>query len=437
MRPMGVDYTDIKQNYVELHTALDAKECRKGTLLSTTILIGTSGIGAGMLTLPHAVQEAGLRGGILYLLLGACTSIVSTIVLGIGSRAVEADTYGRIIEGAVRSTIRLGGISIVDAGFFVYLLACVVAYLLFVGDFFFALTQNIPGGEWCTKPVIIYAVAFGAVGPLTCRNEMNFLQRAAGAGIFIMIFTCAVVVGKSVSLIPDRWDDIVESINAPMRIDLSSLKAFGGMLYAYDIGATVPAIASEMQAPTPRRLMIASIGGICLDLVIYVVLSFTVYFSFVGYVWPDNTVGTRDDFTKNFPSDDPMMSACRLLLFCVFVCVIPLANIPAMQCLYVCIGQAKGDQLWKPTLAQRAGLVYAALVPVAVLAANYSHVGEFVDWLGSFGACPEMLAGPMLLVAFGHVGTWLPPWARCLSVVTALAMMALLWSSAIAGFMQN
>lgn len=429
---MGVDYVDI-QAHLNVKVAESSEVPQRGSILPSIVLFGTAGIGSGMLTLPHAVQEAGVSCGLLFLLLGFCISLLSTVVLSIGSRAMQVDTYGGVIEGAVRTQIRLGGISVVDAYFFVYLLGCVTAYLLFVGDFLEALMQNIPGAEWCTKSVIIYGVTFGIVGPLTCRNEMGILEKAAGTSIFIMIFTCAAVVGKSTSLIPDRWDDIAQSMRTPMKLDLSSLKAFGAMLYAYDIGATVPVIASEMPMPTPRRLALAALGGIGLDLIFYFVISFTVYFSFVGHAWDDSTVGTRADFTQNFPSDDGLMSACRFMLSCVFVCVIPLACIPAMRSLYVCIGQAKHDHCWKPRPLQRVCLVYGALSPVAILAANYSDMGNFVDMLGSFGACPEMLAGPLLLVACKHVGTRLPSWARYVFVIGAVAMMVLLWSSAIIG----
>merc|ERR1711879_758224 len=98
---------------------------------------------------------------------------------------------------------------------------------------------------------------------------------------------------------------------------------------------------------------------------------------------------------------------------------------------YVCIGQASGKSGWEPTLKQRIYAVYGSLVPSAILAASSTHVGAIVALLGSIGGCPEIVVGPLLLVAFRHVGSSTPRALRYPAIAAMISLMALLWASSI------
>merc|ERR1740121_1295498 len=129
---------------------------------------------------------------------------------------------------------------------------------------------------------------------------MNLLQPAAKAGVFATLITCAVVIAKSIPQFRKRWAEIDDALSAPPPLSFASISVFGCMLYAYSIGANVPAIIVEMQQPTTRRLLIASVCSSILCLALFIPLTLAVYLSFVGHVWEDGTVGTHSDFTQNY-----------------------------------------------------------------------------------------------------------------------------------------
>ena len=88
--------------YQELQDKVEGEDDRHhGTLFSTTLLFATSGMGAGMLTLPFTVQEAGPATALCLMLIGSVLSAVSTAILSIGACELEANTYGQLMERAV------------------------------------------------------------------------------------------------------------------------------------------------------------------------------------------------------------------------------------------------------------------------------------------------------------------------------------------------
>lgn len=423
---MAIDSKYCQDGYVALPESGEPHQ--KGTVKSTATLLTSSGMGAGMLTLPYAVGMAGPKVGALLLVSGALISCASTVALALGSIKLGAKTYGELVEGAVGTPIRLRGVSVVDACFFVYLLGCVSAFILFIGDFVPAIMQSIPYGSWCDKSVAMTVVTLGVIAPLACMNEMNAMNRLASLSIVAIGITASTVSFKSYYLIADDWENVVETVGSPMQFSWASLRALGCMFYAFDVGSVVPPIAAELHEPTAAKVVKAVMLSSTANFLVYAVLSFLVYFSFAGHRWENGTVGTSSDFTNNF-GDDPAMLICRVLLCLTFVCTCTNCCMAAMKSLYVCIGQALHNEHWEPTCRQRLVAVYGSLVPVALLAMNCKGAESVVAILGSVGACPEIVAGPLLLVAFNHVGSEMPRLVRYLLMGAMMSLMLLLWTS--------
>merc|ERR1719198_1609283 len=72
----------------------------KGSVQSTCVLLASSGLGSGMLTLPKAVQQAGPVATIILLVVGVVLSIFSTVALLFACPRLQAGTYGVVIEKA-------------------------------------------------------------------------------------------------------------------------------------------------------------------------------------------------------------------------------------------------------------------------------------------------------------------------------------------------
>jgi|EP00927_Polykrikos_kofoidii_P073201 amino acid permease len=415
-------------DYAELLEGDGKKQRQRGTVLSTGLLLASGTMGAGMLTLPFAVQQAGVKTGLLLLVLAALNSFATTLALGIGSVVLGARTYGEVVERAVGSPIRIRGVSIIDGIFVVYLCACASAFLLFIGDFSGPLLENVSKANWCNGSVALCVVAFAVVGPLTTMNEMNAVARVSNLSIVAMAFTCISVIWKSAPRIFDNQEQIGVALREPLQVSRGSLQTLGCLFYAFDMGSIVPPIVSELQDPTPLRLGKATAISTVIIGSAYALLAFIIQLAFVGHQFPDGFVGTRSDFTKNFDGNDTLMSLCRMLLIFCFTCSCCQLLMAAMKSAYLTIGQARGKEGWEPSLLARSLIIFGSLIPVVLLATAVPQVGTIVSALGSIGGCPEIFMGPVLLIAFRHVGASMSRLQRTILITCAMSLMILCWS---------
>lgn len=352
--------------------------------------------------------------------------------MSVGAAKLHATTYGALLEKSTRSEVRVSGVSVVDLYFYVYLSGVVVAFLIFIGDFVPPLTSNVPALAWVDRENSIHLVALLFMGPCACMNEMNWMATFGQGSMLVVVFTCCVVIAKSVPQVYDKWDLVVESWNQPIHFSWASLRALGCMFYAFDIGSVVPPTACEMKDQSLSGLVSAAIYGTVGVAIAYIVLAFSVFFSFLGHEWEDGHVGTRSDFTENYGDEDSWMSICRFLLVWTFVCSSTLAFVPGLKSLYICVGQFRGlGDDWEPEMKVRIMMVYGTLVPVALVAAKIPNVGKVVTWLGCVCGAPEILVGPLLLVAWGHV--FKDRLMKVVFAVFAIGTMCLLWASSFEG----
>lgn len=206
--------------------------------------------------------------GCVLLFVGFLLSFLSTWVILLGASRLNANTYGVLVDRSLNYAATLCGLPAVDCLFFLYLLACEVSFLMFLGDFIPSLTSLSPSLTFIDRTVVIYVCALCIICPFVASNEMNFVRHIANFGILAVLFTCCVVIGKACTLIPEQGDAVGQAwARDPAPWDM--LQSSGIIVFAFCIGANVPSIAVEMKEPTVYNTFLAAIIGNTVMLICY------------------------------------------------------------------------------------------------------------------------------------------------------------------------
>ena len=106
------------------------EETRHGTLWSSVITLTTTAAGAGILTLPYALKDAGLVGGLATLMLCAVVSDYSMLQLVRASRQTGATSYRDV--GVKTWGVWMG--TVVDASMLALLLGASIVFVIIMVD---------------------------------------------------------------------------------------------------------------------------------------------------------------------------------------------------------------------------------------------------------------------------------------------------------------
>jgi amino acid permease len=137
-------------------------------------------LGAGVLALPYALQQAGLVWGGILLLLAASSTLYSLQLLVEACRFFDTYTYEGIVQLALGKRAR----TITEVSILLFCGGCAVAYIITVGDIVESLSFN---RNWAMLIVWIVAML-----PLSLLRTMTSLQSASGVGIFSIFLLIAV-----------------------------------------------------------------------------------------------------------------------------------------------------------------------------------------------------------------------------------------------------
>eukprot|EP01068_Selenidium_serpulae_P019744 Selendium_serpulae@DN7173_c0_g1_i1.p1 len=165
-----------------------------GSVAATTLVLTASSIGTGILTLPWAVQEAGLLLGPLLLVASAVVCNISMNILMIGARDAGCSTYAQLV---IRSLRWAPLEAIIEFLIFFEVILAVASYLVFLGDFVPALLDNLdfPTWMWWLKDregvIIIFAVVSY---PLCLPKNLSFLRYASVVSVGCLLYITAAVV---------------------------------------------------------------------------------------------------------------------------------------------------------------------------------------------------------------------------------------------------
>lgn len=220
-------------------------------------------LGAGILSLPFSMQQAGYLGGIFLMLMSAWSTRASIDILTHASDYYQIYTYEGVVEKC------LGGFArkVVEWSILVFCIGCAVAYCIAVGDILqiSGLLLPVEHGARELSMVLLWLVA---MLPLSLLRTMKSLQFSSTIGIASI---CTLVFAAFIHLMEDKMDhpSQTNSTNAtewlvssnstdhstPSRLwpehgGISILQACPIILFAFCCQVNVLAIFEELPART-------------------------------------------------------------------------------------------------------------------------------------------------------------------------------------------
>jgi amino acid permease len=160
------------------------------TILGAVANLCSATLGAGVLALPFALEQAGLICGLLLLLGSAWATTVSIELLVVACDLYSLSTYEQVVQHVLGPRAR----QVVEGSILVFCIGCAVAYLIAVGDIVEQLLSLWIGENegdaskdaaaaaksrrWAIALVWMFAML-----PLSCLRRMKSLQCASGVGL--------------------------------------------------------------------------------------------------------------------------------------------------------------------------------------------------------------------------------------------------------------
>lgn len=207
-------------------------------------------LGAGVLALPYAMQQAGLIVGTILLLLSAGATIASIEILIQAINYYHCTTYETLAQHVIGSWCR----SMVECAVLIFCGGCAVAYIIAVGDI---LEQShiLIANSRSVSMILAWTLA---MLPLSLLRTMNSLQFASSVGIAAI---GTLVFASLVHYISNTNPDESSNTNTPVQLrdfwwpvdGLRSVMMAGPIVFfAFSCQTNVCAIYNEMIVPSPN-----------------------------------------------------------------------------------------------------------------------------------------------------------------------------------------
>eukprot|EP00747_Dinoflagellata_sp_TGD_P031377 gnl/TRDRNA2_/TRDRNA2_135235_c0_seq1.p1 gnl/TRDRNA2_/TRDRNA2_135235_c0~~gnl/TRDRNA2_/TRDRNA2_135235_c0_seq1.p1 ORF type:complete len:416 (-),score=41.63 gnl/TRDRNA2_/TRDRNA2_135235_c0_seq1:24-1130(-) len=361
-------------------------------------------------------------------------SFTSTLVMFLGSTRLRADTYGVVVDKSLGFQAQFLGLPLVDTMFCIYLVACNVGFLMFLGDYVPEIAALVSGDDnACSRSVAIWSCAL-IIALFTASNSMRFISYIASCGVLVVLFTATVMVNESWWRIPQQGAAVMKAWQEPISLSWQTLQASGNILFSFCITGNVPPIATDFRLPTVARSAAATGLAHMIMFLFYLILAFAGYFSFITRK-PDS------DILTYYPQNDIRFVAARTMLCVTLISCSTLSFVPAMKSFYIVLGQVRrvspdSNDSNEPSAGVRMLSVGVMAGACATVASQASNVGIIISWLGCFFGTLELLAAPLALVLCGHVGSFSRPSRWAIFVITVIIGM-FLWTAAVVDVVQG
>ena len=354
----------------------------------------SAAIGGGILCLPYVFSLVGLVNGFILLAIAAFLAYISMRMLLLSAERMCIYSYGKLFAHSMNSPMAGPVLDVITTSFGV---GVVIAYFVFLGDFMppiFATMGVAISRSFCI--VLCCALAI----PLVLPVKLSALQYLTPVSTLSLVFTAFVVLARCSELQSMRLpgtSDIDLGI-----VSMSLFKAFAIVISSFICHTNVVAVAGELVDPSvPRAEKIASRAAL-VQLALYLVISTCGYLSFGKSI--------QQNFIRNYPVDDHLITACRVMLSVTIFCGLPINTNPTAKSLVnlvQSVGADKRDSLLpatpsdvsNPMPSLRIGFGIATLILGAVVLLMVPGIADVIGLLGgSFGTL-IMLVFPALIYA--------------------------------------
>lgn len=286
-----------------------------GSLRGCIISLIFSALGAGILSLPWAIARLGLVVGVLVLICSAMFSYATMemlVVCGhIRNKSDYADTMADML-GSPGATLVNVIVAVDSAG------AICVFYKYMAGS-----VQMLAAslGYDISLSVIVVALSFGVIFPLSLPRRITALQYVTMASVIPLAVVVGVIVGRCPALTSQK-----QIGNMLLRTDLISIEAAqacSAIFFSFMCHMNVWAICNELDNPLPHRTSKLFRRVVCFLVCVYGAVGIAGAVSF-GDATPPNVL-------EAYPASDAFNVVahglmCVMLMVCSVLCVHPVRH---------------------------------------------------------------------------------------------------------------
>jgi len=286
-----------------------------GSMKSSVFNLTSATLGAGALSIPFAVSDAGVVIGVALLVFIGILSILATVYVVHVINFTELKTFE---EMAVRAAGRKFAL-FVEMNIILFCFGTAVGYLISVGDIAetiidacFERGMHLHGVDGASghqqvnvvidglpvwqqmildRRFILFVVTFGVLLPLSVTEKLNELRFTCFLGVAAIVFLSLAV---AIQFLLQGMDTSLSSIGAAvLPPDLfRPVRAFSLVIFAYSCQSNVPAIYCELENQNCRRMVKVSRRSTFLCFITYALMGVCGFLS-----WGD---GTGSNIMQNY-----------------------------------------------------------------------------------------------------------------------------------------
>ena len=353
----------------------------------------SAAIGGGILCLPYVMSQAGIVNGSILLLIATVLAFVSMRMLLLSASQTGAQSYGQLLSMTCDSKYAAPFLDVVTI---LFGQGVVIAYFVFLGDFFPPVASVIGGIPILTDRSACILISCICAIPFAIPNKLSALQYITPISTLSLAITAVVVVLRTESM---RSIAVTPVVVDYAIFDLNLLKCFAISISSFICHTNVVAVAGELVDPSERRSTKVALRAALVQLVLYLVISVCGYASFGRSI--------AQNFIKNYPEDDSMITVCRMLLSMTIFFGLPMNTNPTAKALVSLLSSQKNDTLTESLLPPitprttdnylRIGMGVGVLVTGAIVSLFVPGIADVISVLGgSFGTL-IMLVFPALI----------------------------------------
>lgn len=271
----------------------------QGSTWGTTFNMCSAILGAGALSLPHAVHNMGVVSAVVLLVLTAFATHYSVVLLidalgASGAKSFEDLTL--VVFGKVNGRL-------VELSIIVFQLGTLIAYTVAIGDILEPLTR-LPAIEqavpWLKREYIIIFFWAVIMLPLSFVEKISALQFTSLFGVLSLIYlVCAVAIHAVRDSILDPSGTVGDV--RYYVLDQGAVSAAAIVMFAFTCQVNVPSLYDELNERTPAEMRRVSARAVALCLACYLTVGFT------GYV--DFPRSTQGNLLNNYCLLEPPVTA--------------------------------------------------------------------------------------------------------------------------------
>lgn len=301
----------------------DVTVVAKSSIAGTSANFVNSIIGAGIIGLPFAFNEAGFFSGIvLMLVVGGATYYSVQLIISLGVRLKQHD-----YEALVEHVLGRAGFYSVIAAMFMFAFGAMLAYMIIIGDTVGIVLAHSAGVEMTLglRRLIICLASVVLILPLCLARDMATLSKTSFLSVLAVAWIIVTVIVRAFVGLGDARLPVTEAERELSVVSANFFPAVGVLAFAFVCHHNCFIVYNSLQDNTLPRWRLTSKISLGVAVAACMTLSVAGYLTFRHL-----TVG---NLLNNYSTNDDLMNVTRSLYALTMVLTYPMEMFVARQSL--------------------------------------------------------------------------------------------------------